>query len=169
MLERVVGAARLDPHVYEEVEADSTATFQAMTVVVLSALATGIGALGATDGGVRSLIVGVLGGVAWWAIWAFTTYFIGTTLFRTPETEANWGQLARTTGFAQSPGIVRILGIIPGIGPVLFFAASWWQLAAMVIAVRQALDYQSTWRALGVVAVGFVVLIVIQAILFRLS
>ena len=90
---------------------------------------------------------------------------IGTTLFRTPETSADWGELARTTGFAQSPGILRVLGFVPIIGVYIFYATYLWQLATMVIAVRQALDYRSTWRALGVVVVGFIVLAVIQSIL----
>ena len=68
------------------------------------------------------------------------TYIVGTSLFPTPETNANWGELARTTGFAQSPGLLRFLGFLPAIGPVIYLVASLWQLAAMVIAVRQALD-----------------------------
>ena len=166
MLNRMIGAARLDVRVYEEVEADTTATPQAMTVVLLVALASGIGAL--ATGGLGGLISGVIFGLVSWAFWAYITYVIGTTLFRTPETEADWGQLARTTGFAQTPGVLRVFGLIPGIGLTIYFAASLWQLVAMVIAVRQALDYRSTWRALGVVAVGFIVLIIGQAIIFRL-
>ena len=166
MLNRMIGAARLDVRVYEEVEADTTATPQAMTVVLLVALASGIGAL--ATGGLGGLISGVIFGLVSWAFWAYITYVIGTTLFRTPETEADWGQLARTTGFAQTPGVLRVFGLIPGIGLTIYFAASLWQLVAMVIAVRQALDYRSTWRALGVVAVGFIVLIIVQAIIFRL-
>jgi hypothetical protein len=164
MLQRMIRAARLDTDVYEEVEADTSATIQALTVVVLVAVATGIGAI--VDGGLAGLIVGIVFGLISWAIWAYVTYLIGTTLFRTPETVASWGELARTTGFAQSPGVLRVFGFVPVIGPVIFFATSLWQLVAMVIAVRQALDYRSTWRALGVVGVGFVVLVVIQALVF---
>ena len=167
MLQRMMAAASLDSRVYEEVEADQRATFQAMIVVVLVGLATGIGIVG-IGGHPVYLIFGVIDGVLSWAIWAFITYKLGTTLFRTPETEANWGQLARTTGFAQSPGVLRIFGFIPGVGVVIFYAAILWQLAAMVVAVRQALDYRSTARALGVVIVGFAVLVVINAILARL-
>ena len=93
---------------------------------------------------------------------------IGTTLLRTPETEADWGQLLRTIGFAQSPGIFRVFGFIPVIGPIIFFATGLWQLATMVVAVRQALDYRSTWRAIGVVVVGFIVYIILLALLREL-
>ena len=161
MIERMVGAARLDPKVYEEVEADRSATRQAILVVTLVGVATGIGFWGAGEG-LAGLVEGVVGGFFSWAVWASITYLIGTTMFRTPETEANWGQLVRTTGFAQSPGALRIFAFIPGIGPAILFAGFLWIFAAMVIAVRQALDYRSTWRAVGVVAVGFIFLALIQ-------
>ena len=80
------------------------------------------------------------------------------------ETDANWGQLARTLGFAQSPGVLKVFAVIPGIGPLVFVLVSIWQLAAMVIAIRQALDYTSTWRAIGVAVVGFIVYAVAMGI-----
>lgn len=159
MVDRMLGAARLKVGTYEEVEADTGATLQAMWVVVIVSVASGIGLLG-TGGDFGRLILGVVLGVAQWAILALATYWIGTGLLRTPETHATWGELARTTGFAQSPGILRIFGFIPGLG-FIFFAVSLWQFAAMVIAVRQALDYSSTWRAVGVVAIAFIVVSII--------
>ena len=156
LTDRMIAAARLDVDLYEEVEADTGATTQAMTVVVLVALAGGIGALGA-GGGLLGLLMGVISGLASWAIWAYLTYVIGTKLLSTPETEATWGQLARTTGFAQSPGLFRVFAFVPVLGPVIVFATTVWQLSAMVVAVRQALDYKSTWRALGVVIIGFII------------
>ena len=110
----------------------------------------------------------MIAGIVQWAIWAFITYFIGTTIFKTPDTHADWGQLARTTGFAQAPGVFRIFGIIPVIGGFLVLVASIWQLVAMVIAVRQALDYDTTLRAVGVVLVGFVIVLIVNLILFSL-
>lgn len=163
MLNRIIGALKLDPHTYEEVEADSSATMQAVLVVIAVAIASGIGGLG---GGIGGLILGVVSAIIQWALWAFITFIIGTTIFKTPETHANWGQLARTTGFAQAPGLLRILGIIPFLGGIIVFVALIWQLVAMVIAVRHALDYTSTLRAVGVVLVGGVIITVINLILF---
>ena len=160
-------AARLDVHLYEEVESDRSATPQAMRVVALVALASGIGALG-VGGGPFALLFGIIVGLLNWVVWAYITYIIGTTIFRTPETEADWGQLARTTGFAQSPGILRVFGFIPVLGTVILIGVSLWQLAAMVIAIRQALDYSSTWRALGVVLVGFFPMVIVNSILVAL-
>ena len=102
MIRRMMGAARLDTAIYEEVESDTSATQQALAVVVLVALATGIGTFG--SGGPVGLVVGIAAGIGLWALWAWITYFVGTTILKTPETKANWGQLARTLGFAQSPG-----------------------------------------------------------------
>ena len=87
-----------------------------------------------------------------------------------PETHADWGQLARTTGFAQTPGLCKILGFLPlNIGSVILFIASAWQLVAMVIAVRQALDYKTTWRAVAVVVISFIIsmipLIILQSLM----
>ena len=101
-------------------------------------------------------------------IWAYLAYFIGTKFLPEPQTEADLGQLLRTTGFSSSPGLIRILGIIPGLGTLIFTVASIWMLVAMVIAVRQALDYQSTWRAVGVCAIGWLIQTLILALLFTL-
>ena len=98
-----------------------------------------------------------------------TSYvFLGTTIFKTPETEANWGQLARTLGYAQSPEVFKVFAVIPTIGPFVFAVVSIWQLVAMVIAIRQALDYTSTLRAIGVTVVGFIAYAVLTGIIFAL-
>lgn len=154
MIQRMIGAAMLNPHIYEEVEADRSATLQAMAVVVLVALATGIGNIG--PGSIFGLLGGVLVGLVGWMFWAWVTYLVGTSILRSAETHADWSQLARTLGYAQSPGVLKIFGFIPAIGPIVVVAASIWQFAAMVIAIRQALDYTSTWRAIGVAVIGFI-------------
>ena len=163
--DRMTGAARLDVHTYEEVEADTGATGQAMGVVLLSSVAGGIGSVGLGAGGV---IVGTVAALIGWVAWAFLTYFIGTRLLAEPQTRADAGELMRTLGFAQSPGLVRIVGIVPGVGPLVFGIVSIWMLVAMVIAVRQALDYTSTLRAVGVCLVGWLVSGVISFLLFGL-
>ena len=134
--------------------------------MVLVALATGIGTFG--SGGPLGLIVGIAAGIGLWALWAWVTYFVGTTILKSAETEANWGQLARTLGFAQSPGILKVVGFIPVFGPIVFAIASIWQLVAMVIAIRQALDYTSTWRAVGVAVVGFIPYAVVSSLVYAL-
>lgn len=162
MLARMMGAARLNVVTFEEVESDSSATKQAMLVVIFVSIA---GAIGGLSGGPLGLIAGLLFGLIQWAAWAGVTYFIGTTILKTPGTQADWGQLARTTGFAQTPGLLKVLSFLPAVGPLIFLVASIWQLVAMVIAVRQALDYQSTGRAIGVVVIGFLIVVIPLGIL----
>ncbi len=153
--ERMIGAAKLDPQTYEEVEHDTNAMGQAMGVVVLSAVAAGIGAIG--QGGAGGVVAVTIGALIGWFIWAGLTFVIGTKVLPEPQTKADMGELLRTIGFAASPGVLRILGIVPVLGPLIVFGASVWMLVAMVIAVRQALDYKSTGRAIGVCVIGFVV------------
>ncbi len=163
-VDRIFRAAKLDVLLYEEVEADKGAFSQAMGVVVLSSIAAGIGSIG--EGGPRGILMGTLAALIAWFIWAFLTYFIGTRLLPGPQTKADYGELLRTIGFSSSPGLIRVLGIIPGLTSVIFILASVWMLIAMVIAVRQALDYESTLRAVGVCVVGWVTQILILALLF---
>jgi hypothetical protein len=164
--DRLIRAAKLDVHLYEEVEADRDATGQAMTVVILSAVAAGIGSPG--GGGLSGIVVVTIAALVGWLIWAYLTYFIGTRLLPEPQTKADYGELLRTIGFASSPGLIRILGIIPGLAGILVLVAGIWMLVATVIAVRQALDYTSTARAIGVCVIGWLVQILIFALALQL-
>jgi hypothetical protein len=153
--ERMLGAAKLDARTYEEVEADTNAMGQALGVVVISSIAAGIGSFG--FGGISGVIWGCVAALVGWVVWAFLIWVIGTKMLPEPQTKSDVPELLRTTGFASTPGILRILGVLPFIGVVISFLAGLWMLAAMVIAVRQALDYQSTARAIGVCIIGFIV------------
>ena len=144
-IDRIFRAAKLDVHLYEEVEADKTTMNQSMGVVVLSSLAAGLGSIG--RGGISGLFIGTIAALLGWYIWAYLTYFIGTIFLPEPQTKADIGELLRTVGFSSSPGLIRVLAIIPGLSSIIFMVASVWMLVAMVVAVRQALDYNSTPRA----------------------
>jgi hypothetical protein len=163
-LDRIVRAAKLDVNLYEEVEADSGSMRQAMGVVVLSSIAAGIGSI--TTSGLSGIFMGTIAALVGWYIWAYLTYFIGTKFLPEPQTSADLGELLRTIGFSSSPGLIRILGIIPGLGLIVFLVASIWMLVAMVIAVRQALDYESTLRAVGVCVIGWIIQTIIFVLLF---
>ena len=166
LVDRMLGAAQLKVQTFEEVEADTAATKQALAVVAIVALATGVGAIGTT--GFSGLISGVIVALVGWALWAWIIYLVGTKLLHTQSTHADWGQLARALGFAQSPGVLKVLAIIPTIGGLIFIIVSIWQLVAMVTAVRQALDYTSTWRAVGVVVVAFLPYAILMVIVVSL-
>jgi len=168
VLQRMIGAARLNVHTYEDVENDQTATKQALLVVVLVSLASGIGAIAGGNAFILNFLLGIAIGIIGWAIWAYITFFVGTKFFNTPETHADWGQLARGTAFAQTPGLLRVFGIIPYIGGVIVLISVIWTIIAMVIAVRQCLDYQSTNRACAVVLISFIPYIILVSIVFAL-
>jgi hypothetical protein len=164
-VERMVGAARLDARAYEEVEADRSATPQALAVVALASLAGGIG----LGHGLRGLVVGTLVNLAAWAIWAWLIYFIGTRWLPEPDTKADAGELLRTIGFATSPGLLRVLGPVPVLGGLVLAVTAIWTLVAMVVAVRQALDYRSVWRAVGVCVIGWLVQVAVLVVLAGLG
>jgi Zn-dependent protease len=166
LTERMLGAAKLDAATYEEVEADASATTQAMLVVVLASVADGVTALRGL--GVGGLLLAALASLIGWYVWAFITYFVGTRLLPGAKTQADVGQLLRTIGFSATPGLIRVLGIIPGLGTLVSFVASVWMLVAMVVAVRQALDYESTGRAVGVCLIGFALNLAVLFVLGKL-
>lgn len=157
LIERAIGAARLDAAVYEDVEADSSALGQAMIVVATAAVASGIGSSVSSDLAGPGVVVPIIGSLIGWFVWSFVVYVIGAKAMPEPSTQADLGQLLRTTGFAAAPGVAGIVGVVPKIGGLLLFAISLWQLAAMVVAVRQALDYTSTGRAVAVCVIGWLV------------
>ena len=163
-INRIVRAAKLDINLYEEVEADKGAMTQAMGIVVLSSIAAGIGSIGTI--GVKGIIFGTVSALIAWYVWAYMVYFIGAKILPEQQTKTDVGELLRTIGFSSSPGLIRVLAIIPGISGIVFTIASIWMLVAMIIAVRQALDYQSTLRAAGVCIIGWVIQAIILMIVF---
>jgi len=164
--ERVIGAVKLDAKTYEEVEHDVLATSQAAAVIAMSSVASGIGAywlLGLT-GIVRGALIALLG----WVIGAVVLWFVGTKIIPGKSTEADIGQLLRTVGFAGAPGLLRVLGIVPGLGFITALAAGVWSLAATVVAVRAALDYDDYLKPIVVCLIALVVYVVVGAVLASL-
>jgi hypothetical protein len=162
---RVLLSAKLNANVYEEIEADPTAMGQAVTVVILSSVAAGIGSM---QGGVAGIFLGTITALVGWLVWSYLTYLIGTRVLPEPQTRSNYGEMLRTIGFSSSPGLIRILGIVPGLMTLTFLVSGIWMLVAMVMAVRQALDYRSTWRAIGVCLIGWVIQAAFTALAFAL-
>ena len=164
---RVLRAIKIDPELYEEVENDKSATFQAASVVVLSSLAAGVGAIHL---GVSNFILGPVISLASWYFWAFLIYIVGTKLFPDKQTKSDHGELLRTIGFSSAPGLIRVFGFTPELMTVTFIGSSFWMLACMVVAVRQALDYKSLWKAFGIVVLCWffqAILLFIILLIFR--
>jgi hypothetical protein len=156
--DRMKGAALLNNDTYEEVEADQTATGQAAGVVALVAVAQAIG--GAGEGG-SGILAGAISALLGWLLWAGITYLIGAKLL---GGTATWGELLRTLGFAQTPGVLYVLGFIPVLGGIIRFAVAIWVLITGVIAIRQALDV-GTGKAILTAVLGWLVIVLPLAIL----
>lgn len=154
LTQRLIGSARLDAQSYEDVEADTHATWQAIAVVILASLGAAIGTGTTAPGSILALLIAAL---VSWIVWVFLTLLIGTQIMPGAATRADLGQVLRTTGFSATPGILRALGVLPGIGGAIFLAATVWMLFTFVVAVRQALDYQTTGRALAVCVLGWLI------------
>lgn len=157
--ERMLGAAMLNAEIYEEVEADRNATGQAFFVVVLSALGTGIGSVG--NGGLIGVFWMTVAFLAGWYLWAHITCIVGTKLLPTSETVTDHGELLRTIGFSSTPGILCLLGLVTPIAAFVYLFCTLWMLVAMVVAVRAALDFESTLRAVAVCGIGFAIYAVV--------
>ncbi len=164
--DRILRAAKLDAALYDEVESDREAMGQAVVAVILSSVAAGIGAI--TRGGFGGILFGTIFSLFGWYVWAYITYFVGTKYPSGSKTTPDLGDLLRTIGFSSSPGLIRIIGIIPGLTGLVFFIASIWMLVAMVVAVRQTLDYDDTSRALAVCLPGWIVQLIILFLLFSI-
>lgn len=152
---RAMGAAMLDRGTYEGIEHDSSATFQAAAIVVASSLAAGIG-LSQGSPPRPGILLAVAGlALLTWIAWAVLILQIGGRSLPERQTEVDLGQLLRTVGFAASPGLLQVFAAVPALtAPV--YAVSWlWMLAAMTVAVRQALDFRTFGRALAVCALAF--------------
>ena len=158
MTERMKGAAMLDVATYEEVEHDSTATGQAAIVVSIVAVCAAIGSAG--EGGVGA-ITALIAALVGWLVWSGVTYLIGDKLL---GGTATWGELLRTLGFAQSPGVLYILGIIPLLGALVSFFVWIWLLIAGIIAIRQALDF-STGKAVITALLGMAAYVALAMVL----
>src|SRR4029453_6141744 len=158
-VDRLLGAARLDSAAYEEVEADTSSTGQAILVVALAAIAAGIATY--DQAGTPGIGVGAVGALVAWFVWAYLVWLLGTKLLPEPGTQADVGQVVRTTGFSAAPGLLIVLAIIPAIAGIVGVVTNLWMLVAMVIAVRQALDFSSTGRAILVTVLGFIAYIAV--------
>ena len=159
-LRRLVGAIALDANAYEDVEADPGATLHAGITVVLSSIAAGLGTRGLWPGAVSVLSLATVAVLAW-ASWALLTFEVGSRLLPGRRTHSDVGELLRTLGFASSPGLLLALGVFPGVAAPVLGLVALWTTVATVVAVRQALDYESTGRAIAVCVLGWMLTIAI--------
>ena len=163
MAKRAVGATALDGNVFREVATDVGANIEAMAIVTLVAVATGVGTI--VDEGFIGLIAAIVLSYVGWIVWTALTYVVGTKLLaEDPHLDVKWSQLARVLAFAQTPGLLRVLSFVPTVGVVIVLISLVWQFFAMAVAIRHTLNYASYWRALGVMAIAFIPYVVVVGI-----
>lgn len=155
--DRMKGAAMLDIPTYEEVEHDENLTTQAAMVVLIAALARGVGGF---NDGENGIIVGVVAALFSWLVWAGITYLIGDKLLKGTAT---WGELLRTLGYAQAPAVLLVLGFLPVFGGIVGAIVGIWLLITGIVAIRQALDFD-TGKAILTAFLGWLVAVAIPAI-----
>jgi hypothetical protein len=168
--------SRLDQQGVLELKTDSTATGQAVAVLVLSALAYGIGYTAQTqfqrhDQSIYGIIVGSLANVVTVCfaafVWSATAFLVGTKLF---QGKTSYWELARPLFFASSPFLLFLLIIVPippiivqGNVPVYWFqgavavAAVVWLFLSQVFVLKLVMGL-SLRRTVLTVAVGLLIL-----------
>jgi hypothetical protein len=160
---RLMGAATFDVGVFEQIEADRRATIQAVIVVLVASLALGFGISPPTGGNFRMFALVSVTALTTWVMWAAITLVIGARIMPEPDTQSNMGEVLRTIGFAAAPGWLQALAALSDVKWPFIAVTSAWMLASMVVALRQALDYTSTWRAIVVclIAAGLIAVMIL--------
>lgn len=165
--DRIVGAMKLDANTFEDIERDPTAMGQAIGVIALAAVSAGIGNV--WYGGLTGIVFGIITSLIGYLLWAVVVWLVGTKLMPDPATKADFPETFRVVAFAAAPGLLGIVTIIPLLGWLLMFLIWIWSIAAMVIAVRQVLDYTDTFKAVIVVIIGFVANLIVWGTLTMMS
>ena len=167
MFGRMKRAVMLDASLYEEVEHDTSLNQEALLIVIATAIASGIGALigGIIGGNVGkaflSALMSVVAGVVNYYIWSYVTLWVGTNFF---DGTADAGEMLRVLGYAHTPQLLGLLGFIPCVGWVFVLAGLVLSLIAAVIAIREALDFD-TGKAVITAVIGWVIVVVINVII----
>lgn len=177
MFGRALRAAKLDVTLYKEVEADTSLNREALMVVIIAVLLSFFGSvvgaifssvLGGIFGaqiGFGTLLVAAVVAAIWTAIgyyiWSYLTWFIGTRFF---GGTAEPGELMRTIGYAYAPQWLNVLNFIPCVGGLLSIVVSIWSLVAGIIAIREALDFD-TGKAVITAIIGWLVIFVVGLII----
>jgi hypothetical protein len=149
IVDRMRGAAMFDVPTYEEVEHDTSATGQAAIVVLLAGGGRGDRQFVARRPRVLCRprrVADRLGGL------------VGDRLLRRHapvQRDRDLGRVAAHLGFAQAPGVLMVIAIVPVLGGLLGIVVSFWLLATGIVAIRQALDVD-TGKAVLTALVGWV-------------
>lgn len=160
---RFVGALVLDAGTYEDIEADWHASMQSVVVVAAVCVAGGIAGTG-LGLGTAAFASGAIIALGAWLVWAATIVALGTGVLKEAQTRADIPQVLRVLGYASAPGVFVAFAAMRSAAPLVLLMVSLWMIAAAVLAVRQALDFRSTSRAIGVCAAGWMIAATVLAV-----
>lgn len=163
-MDRMLGAALLEAEAYEEAALIPSIRTQAVLIVVISALAAGLGSLGA---GLTGLVLGSLAGLVGWGLYAFLTYWAATTRFGVSRNHSNRGAVLRVLGLASSPRVFLVFAFVPEIGFLVGLAVHAWVLITTVFAVKPALDLEIR-PAIATAIIGWLPMLLVWALVAAL-
>lgn len=152
---RVIGVLALDPATFEDIEADTLAGMQSVAMIAAVTAAGGFAAFGLGFAGLAGFVTGAILALGAWLVWVSLIATLGTTVLAEPGTRSNPRELLRTLGYASAPGLLLGFAAMPAVAPLVFAVVTVWMVAAAVLAVRQALDFRSTPRAVAVCSISF--------------
>lgn len=143
--------------------ADGSATVQALLIVFLAAFASTAGTFNEVGAGAwrelpRALFLGYIG----WVTGTFLVFVIGTRLFRSPYSAANWAAVSRVMGYASAPVLLRVIGATPEIGAAVVVLTLVWQALAMLVGIKETLKYGSYWKPMLILATGAAPYVAVQ-------
>jgi Yip1 domain len=167
LMYQVLGASVLDGGTFEGIEADRQATVPAVIVVLASSLAGAFAATSGLEPRLPVIAIFMTVAVIIWLALVQLILLIGGHQFRRPETRVDFGELVRTTGFAAAPGTLQIFAVVPAVATPVFIVTWIWMWAAMVVAVKHALDIRSTWRAIAICGAALGVVLAVLVLLTR--
>ena len=158
---KMLRASLLRSELYKEVGRDKGSIRGVVLVILICGICDGIGFIGIR--GAEVILPAILSRYIGWFLLCAVIYLVGVKMF---EHTSDMGEIMRVTGFANSPGVLAVLGIIPVAGNFIRAVSFLWMIAAYIVAVRQSLDC-STARSIFIVIQGFIIFLIVY-ILFVL-
>jgi len=164
LMDRLLGAALLEAEVYQEVALVPTTRRHIALIVIISAIAAGLGSLG---GGIVGFLAAASVGLAGWGLYVFVSYWMATERFGVGRSHANWGATWRALGLASSPRVFLIFAFVPEVGLLVGLAVHAWVLITTVFAVRVTLDMEAR-PAIAASAAGLLPMLLVWALVAAL-
>ena len=103
-----------------------------------------------------------------WFIWAILIYVLGVKIFPDKQTNVSCKKVLTPVGFAHAPGLLRFFAVTPELMIPIIFITQFWIFAALIISIRQILNFKSNLKSFGIIFLSFLI-IVFMSISFVMS